>query len=51
LQKHLSMESMEVVLGLLWEGYTEKPDAFTFASTGHPANSPAPAPAATPVPQ
>jgi predicted Zn-dependent protease len=42
LAKHLSMESMEVVLGLEWEGYTEKPDDVAIV----PAGSASPAPAA-----
>ena len=49
LQRHLSMESMEVILGLMWEGYTEKPDAFSFATTT--GSSPAPAPTPSSVPQ
>jgi predicted Zn-dependent protease len=45
LDKHLSMESMEVILGLMWEGYAEKPLPLPIASM--PATSPA---AASPPP-
>ena len=45
LDHHLSMESMEVILGLMFEGYAEKPEgpvAETDVSKLHPAASPAP---------
>jgi len=45
LGKHLSMESMEVILGMMWEGYAEKPE--TPVATTHVSN-PEPAPSATP---
>lgn len=47
LAKHLSMESMEVVLGLMWEGYAEKPDA-PVATTN--VSNPEPAASASPTP-
>jgi len=53
LAKHLSMESMEVVLGLMWEGYAEKPDApvaTTNVSKPEPAG-PTPAPSASTSPR
>lgn len=51
LQKHLSLESMEVILGMMWEGYAEKPDAMPIAPHGAspaPAATTAPAPPASP---
>jgi tetratricopeptide (TPR) repeat protein len=54
LSKHLSMESMEIVLGLMWEGYAEKPDApvaTTNVSNPEPAASATPAPAASTSPR
>ena len=45
LSKRLATESMEVVLGLMWEGYAEKPDELPIASTS--VSSPIPA---TPAP-
>jgi Zn-dependent protease with chaperone function len=45
LQKHLATESMEVILGMMWEGYAEKPDAIPIAASG---SSPAPASSAAP---
>lgn len=46
LARHLSMESMEVILGMEWEGYAEKPDAIPVAvnSSPQPAASPTSAP-------
>lgn len=54
LSKHLSMESMEVILGLMWEGYAEKPDApvaTTNVSKPEPAASATPAPSASTSPR
>jgi hypothetical protein len=51
LSKHLSMESMEVILGLMWEGYAEKPNApvaTTNVSNPEPAAPATPAPSASP---
>lgn len=47
LAKHLSMESMEVILGLMWEGYAEKPEA-PVASTD--VSKPEPAASTSPTP-
>ena len=47
ISKHLSMESMEIILGLMWEGYAEKPDA-PVATTNVSNPEPAASPAATP---
>ncbi len=47
LGRHLSMESMEVVLGLMWEGYAEKPEA-PVPSTTVSKPQPAPSPSASP---
>ena len=47
LNRHLSTESMEVILGLMWEGYAEKPEApvaSTTVSKPEPAASPSPSP-------
>jgi hypothetical protein len=40
--KHLSTESMEVILGMMWQGYTEKPVSLpvTAAASPAPAESP-----------
>jgi hypothetical protein len=54
LSKHLSMESMEVILGLMWEGYAEKPNApvaTTNVSNPEPAASATPAPSASSSPK
>ena len=51
LNRHLSTESMEVILGIMWEGYAEKPEApvaTTSVSKPQPAASPSASPSPTP---